>query len=85
MSIARPVIVSRLGQMADLIVHEQNGLLVEPGDPDDLAKAIERLAEDEELCARLGAAARRTVMNGYTWRDNAARVFNAVGDFQERG
>jgi glycosyltransferase involved in cell wall biosynthesis len=78
MAMARPVVASRLGQIADLIIDGENGLLVEQGDPDALARAIDRLAGDELLRARLGAAARQTVIEHYTWRHNAERVFNAV-------
>lgn len=78
MAMARPVIASRLGQVASVIVDGENGLLVEPGDSDALARAIEQLANDETTRARLGAAARQTVIDKYTWRRNAARVFEAV-------
>ena len=78
MAAARPIVASRLGQIADIIVDGENGLLVEPGDSDALARAIERLARDEALRARLGEAARRTVIERYTWRHNAARVFDTM-------
>ena len=78
MASARPIVASRLGQIADIIADGENGLLVEPGDSDALARAIERLARDEALRARLGEAARRTVIERYTWKHNAARVFDAM-------
>lgn len=78
LSMAKPVIASRLGQIAEVIRHDENGLLVEPGDTSALARAIERLALDESLRARLGAAGRQTVAGQYTWRQNAARVFDAM-------
>ncbi len=78
MSMARPVVASRLGQIADIIEDGLNGLLVEPGEAEALARAIEKLAIDEELRARLGPAARQTVIERYTWRHNAARVFDAM-------
>jgi glycosyltransferase involved in cell wall biosynthesis len=78
MATARPVVASRLGQLAEIIIDGENGLLVEPGDADALARAIERLAKDEALRERLGAAARQTVIEQYTWRQNAARVFDAM-------
>jgi glycosyltransferase involved in cell wall biosynthesis len=78
LSMAKPVIASRLGQVADVIRDDQNGLLVEPWDASALARAIERLALDESLRARLGAAGRQTVTGQYTWRQNAARVFDAM-------
>ncbi|HKP14248.1 MAG TPA: glycosyltransferase family 4 protein, partial [Blastocatellia bacterium] len=78
MAMARAVAASRLGQIANIIVDGDNGLLVEPNDAGALARVIERLADDEALRRRLGAAARQTVISGYTWRHNAARVFDAV-------
>lgn len=78
MAMARPVIASRLGQIAGVIVDGENGIIVEPGDAGALARAIERLAGDKAMRRRLGAAARQTVIDKYTWRRNAARVFEAV-------
>jgi glycosyltransferase involved in cell wall biosynthesis len=78
MSMAKPIVASRLGQIAEVIADDESGLLVEPGDANALARAIERLAQDHALRARLGAAARQTVIERYTWKHNAARVFEAV-------
>jgi len=78
MAMARPVVASRMGQIASVIMNGKNGLLVEPNDAASLAQAIERLAEDTALRQRLGAAARQTVIERYTWRHNAARVFERV-------
>jgi glycosyltransferase involved in cell wall biosynthesis len=78
MSMAKPIVASRLGQIADVIVDEANGLLVQPGDAGALARAIEKLAEDQASRARLGKAARQTVIDRYTWRHNARRVFETV-------
>jgi glycosyltransferase involved in cell wall biosynthesis len=78
LAMARPVVASRLGQIASVIMDGENGLLVEPNDAAALAQAIERLAEDEALRRRLGSAARQTVAEHYTWRHNAACVFERV-------
>lgn len=77
MAMAKPIIASRIGQIADVIADDENGVLVEPGEMNALAQAIEELGRDEALRERLGAAARRTVIERYTWRHNAARVFEA--------
>jgi glycosyltransferase involved in cell wall biosynthesis len=78
MAMERPVIASRLGQIADVIEDGENGLLVEPGDSRAIAAGIEMLTKDEPLRKRLGAAARQTVIEKYTWRHNAERVFDAA-------
>jgi glycosyltransferase involved in cell wall biosynthesis len=43
----------------DVVRHEENGLLIEPGDPDALADALVRILSDSGLAERLGAAGRR--------------------------
>ncbi|HKV38120.1 MAG TPA: glycosyltransferase family 4 protein [Blastocatellia bacterium] len=74
---ARPVIASRLGQMAQIIEDGQTGVLVEPGNADALAQAIEQLALNPEARARIGAAARALVAARFTWSHSAVRVFQA--------
>jgi glycosyltransferase involved in cell wall biosynthesis len=78
MAMAKAIIASRLGQMAQVIEDGENGLLVSPGDPNELAGAIRRLASDAPLRTRLGLAARSRVETSFTWRQNAIRVFAAA-------
>jgi glycosyltransferase involved in cell wall biosynthesis len=66
MAAARPVVASRVGGLAEAIVHEETGLLVPPGEPVALAVALARLAGDADLRARLGAAGRMRVCARYT-------------------
>jgi phosphatidylinositol alpha 1,6-mannosyltransferase len=61
-----PVIAPAAGGPLDLVAEGVTGYLVPPGDPGALAAAVEALAGDPELRARLGAAARRRVL-GRTW------------------
>ncbi len=50
-----PVITANAGGMAEYVRHEENGLLFEHRDEDDLARQLQRLADDRELARRLGA------------------------------
>jgi glycosyltransferase involved in cell wall biosynthesis len=59
------VIASRVGGLAEAVVHERTGLLVEPGDVTALADAIERLAADRRLAQRLGTAGPARVAEGF--------------------
>ena len=58
MAAGLPVVGSRVGGVPELVVDGETGLLVEPGDPDELAAAIGRLLADRELRRRLGDAGR---------------------------
>jgi glycosyltransferase involved in cell wall biosynthesis len=56
MALARPVVASRVGGLAEAVLHEGTGLLVPPEEPAALADALERLLRDPALRERLGAA-----------------------------
>lgn len=63
---ARPSIVTDVPGCRHAVRHEVDGLIVPPGDARALAAAIERLARDAPLRARLGAAARQHVLAQFT-------------------
>lgn len=52
-----PVVASELPGTAEVIRDGENGLLVPPGDPEALARAMERLITDEPLRSRLSTNA----------------------------
>lgn len=52
----RPVIASGIGGMAELVDDERDGLHVRPNDPTDLARVMQRCAEDATLWRRLATA-----------------------------
>lgn len=80
MAAGRAVVASRLGQIVDVVEDGETGLLVEPDDPEALARAVVRLALDPELRERLGRNARRAAVERHTWRRNAARVVEAYDE-----
>jgi len=67
MAHARPVVASAVGGLLDLVVPEETGLLVPPGDVAAFRTALERLLADAELRRRLGAAARERAAERLTW------------------
>ena len=48
-----PVIASDVAGIPEWCIHEKTGLLVEMENPDDLAQAIEKILNDEDLAKRL--------------------------------
>jgi glycosyltransferase involved in cell wall biosynthesis len=65
-SSGRPLVVSDVPGCRQFLRDGLEGFLVPPGDPHALAQQIARLAADPELRARLGAAARRRLLENYT-------------------
>jgi glycosyltransferase involved in cell wall biosynthesis len=66
MAAGRPVVASRVGGLAEVVVDGETGLLVAPGDAAGLAAALARMAADPALRARCGAAGRDRVLARYT-------------------
>jgi len=84
MAMGKGIVASRLGQIGDVLNHEETALLVEPGNVNELAEAMERLINSQELRERLGHNARRIAIEKFTWRHNARRVLDAYDEWQSR-
>lgn len=61
LALGTPVVATAVGGVPELVRSGENGLLVPPGSPHELAAAIARLIEDDGLRARLAAAAAPSV------------------------
>jgi glycogen synthase len=79
-ALGRPVVVPTVGGLPDLVGHEVEGLWVAPGDADALAAALDRLASDEALAARLGAGAGRAAarFDGDLLAERTAALYDEV-------
>ena len=82
MAMGKGIVASRLGQIGEVLQHEQTALLVEPGNVQELKEAIERLISSKELRESLGAAARRAAVERHTWKHNAQRVLDAYRELE---
>ena len=51
-----PVVTTPIGGVAEIVSHDEEGLIVSPGEPGELAGALERVLSDSVLWARLAAA-----------------------------
>jgi glycosyltransferase involved in cell wall biosynthesis len=69
-----PVVATRLSGIPELVRDGESGLLVPERDAAALAAAMERLARDATLAARLSEGGRRTVRNGFDRARNVARL-----------
>jgi glycosyltransferase involved in cell wall biosynthesis len=71
MSCGRAVIASRAGGVPELVEDGVSGVLVSPGDEAGLTAAMQRLADDPALRARLGEKARERVVQRFGLRRSA--------------
>jgi glycosyltransferase involved in cell wall biosynthesis len=69
-----PVIGSKVGGPAEILTHDTDGLLTEPGDERALAAVLKDLVANPDKRKRLGEAAKATVQARFTIEENARRV-----------
>lgn len=80
MAMARPVVVSDLPALRELVQPGVTGLAFVPDDPRSLADTVEPLLDDPSARAALGAAAREWVAGERTWRANGERYRRLFAD-----
>ena len=73
-----PVVSSRLSGIPELVEDGVSGLLFTPGDVIEAADALERLAGDLELRARMGRAARAAVEEAFDLAKNAQTLAERI-------
>jgi len=82
MAMGKAIAASALDQISQVLEHGRTALLVKPGDANELAEAMQRLAGDAQLRIELGRNARETALARHTWRQNARRVLAHYADTQ---
>jgi len=74
MAMCRPVIASRVGGLPEVVVDGETGLLVEPGNTDSLADAMQKIAADAELAQHMGQAGRIRAVDKFEINKQIAQV-----------
>lgn len=77
MACGLPVVATAVGGNRDVVIHDENGVLVKPDDPTELADALARLCANEVKRRRLGDAARRHVLGHFS-------LVRTAGELAER-
>lgn len=79
---ANPVIATTASGIPEAITHDENGLLIPPGDPDALAASLRRLLRDPALRERLGSRARARAQRDFSidaMADGYERLYRSRG------
>jgi glycosyltransferase involved in cell wall biosynthesis len=75
-----PVVTTTVGGIPELVTSGSNGLLAAPGDVDAVAEHLECLLDQPAERARLGAAARATVLERFDARRSATTLARLLGE-----
>lgn len=79
-SCAKPVVVSDVGGLPEVVEDEVSGLVVPPRDPEKTAEAIEELILDENLRQEIGQNGRKRVERLYNWDENVKQMVRIYED-----
>jgi glycosyltransferase involved in cell wall biosynthesis len=75
MAAGKAIVAPDQANIREILAPDADAILFDPARPDDMARAILRLAADPALRERLGTAARLTIdARRLTWRANAERI-----------
>jgi glycosyltransferase involved in cell wall biosynthesis len=76
MALGRPIVSTRVSMIPEVL--GDSGMLVEPGDPDGLAGALQRMLDDPAMAAALGRRARARCEAEYSFAVARARLFPLI-------
>ena len=83
-SAARPIVASRIGGIGELVEDGRTGLLVEPGDPEDLARKVAWMARHPTAARTMGQRARDEYLRRYTPEINYRQLARAYREVLAR-
>lgn len=82
MACGKPVIVSNVGGLPEIVENGKTGFIVPPRDPQKIAEAIEKLILNKELMAEMGRAGRNRVKKFYEWKSCVEQMCNIYAQIQ---
>jgi glycosyltransferase involved in cell wall biosynthesis len=65
---ALPVISTKVGGIPEFLADNENGFLIDPGDPEQLTQRILALLQDPKLAKEMGRRGRKLIEEKFSWR-----------------
>jgi glycosyltransferase involved in cell wall biosynthesis len=79
MAMGKPVVVSSVAALTEIVTDTQNGRVFDKGDVDSLAKVLAALVASAEERERLGVAGREWVVANRSWDTISTRIVEVYG------
>lgn len=79
-----PVVATRVGQIGEILTHDETGILVDPPRAENFVEAIEHAEKNLDQVRAVGANARRLAVEQYSWQANAEKVIAVCRAVLER-
>jgi len=69
MACGKPVVSTAVGAIPEVVDHIKTGFLVPPNNPEEFAKALKYLIEDESIAKIMGEQGRKKTLLKFSWRN----------------
>jgi glycosyltransferase involved in cell wall biosynthesis len=76
MAMGKPVVASRIDQLAEIFQDGNEIMLIEPGNVKELTGAILKLASDPKRGQEMGLNAQKKVLDTYTWEKTVTKIIS---------
>lgn len=83
-SLAKSVVSTDVGGVSELVTHNKNGLLVQPGESKQLARAIKKMYSENSESKEMGACGYHTVRNYFSFDKQNLEIENIYNELIER-
>jgi len=70
----KPVVVSDVGGLPEVVENNKTGIIIPDGDPYKACLAMESLIKDEKLRTEMGNLGRQKVIENYSWKENVNQM-----------
>ncbi|UCH90124.1 MAG: glycosyltransferase family 4 protein, partial [Thermoplasmata archaeon] len=82
MATGKPVVISDIPGVREVIEDNVHGYLVEPANSSDLAEKLEILLKDPKLCKKIGRAGRKKVEESFNWDKVVKNILDVYESIQ---
>ena len=83
MSLGKPIVASKVGDLPLVVSEGENGLLVAPGSAEELAAALDKLVCNEQSRLEMGVRARQTIVKDYSGQAMTRKLENVYARVME--
>ncbi len=66
MACGKPVVVTNVGVLPELVAEGKNGFVIEKGNSEKLAETLKKMALNKNLCSEMGKASRQRIEDNFT-------------------
>lgn len=85
MACGLPIVTTPVGAIKTIVAHQETGLIVQPGNPQQLYEALVAIVSDKTLASRMGQAGRHVVEKRYSAKNTVGKYLSLFASILQPG